>query len=403
VRTSSQSARHRCALIGCASVSRNATAPRKGHAGRYNPPHCSASPPDIDSRIRPHGIPAARQSSRITHAMFSVPPYRGPKSDHFDGTRFYNQCPVQQGPLDLFRWILNRDAGPWRKWADTPPGPPPPERVEPGIIRVTFVNHTTLLIQTDGINILTDPVWSMRVSPVSFTGPKRHRPPGIRFEDLPPIDLVLVSHNHYDHMDIPTLKRLHAKHRPEIITTLGNTQFLAAKGIDRAVDMDWWDERDAACGLRICCVPAEHFSGRGTGDRDRTLWGGFVLKTSAGTIYFAADTGYGPQFAQIRERYAPIALSLLPIGAYRPTWFMSPVHMSPAEAVRAHRELDTAESMGTHFGTFALADDGETEPVESLNAALDEAGIPRERFWTLDNGESREVVAAKRTEEAGRS
>lgn len=325
--------------------------------------------------------------------MFSAPPYQGPTSDHFDGKHFFNQQKVKvSGFASLLRWMLTRKPGKWRAFTDTPPGAPPPERVGDRKIRVTFVNHTTILIQTEHLNIITDPVWSERVSPFSWIGPKRHRPPGIRFEDLPPIDLILLSHNHYDHLDIATIKRLHAAHHPLIVTTLGNTQFLASQGVEGSVDMDWWEERTVAGGIEIACVPAEHFSGRGTTDRNQTLWGGFVLKTPNATIYFAADTGFGPQFEQIRARYAPINLSLLPIGAYRPTWFMAPVHMSPADAVNAHQTLGSEESMAIHFGTFHMADDGEFEPIEALHTALDQAGVPREEFWTLDNGEWREIV-----------
>src|SRR6185369_311831 len=147
---------------------------------------------------------------------------------------------------DFFRWITNRDRGPWRPFTDTPPGPRPPERVHDGKIRVTFVNHSTVLIQMDGINILTDPVWSRRVSPVSFAGPRRHRPPGILFSDLPPIDAVLVSHNHYDHMDVETLRRLAAAHHPPVFTGLGNAAFLGKRGVARARDLDWWESATLA-------------------------------------------------------------------------------------------------------------------------------------------------------------
>lgn len=312
-------------------------------------------------------------------------------SDHFDGTRFHNQRNRLKSGFNVIRWMLQREPGTWRRWTDAPPGPPPPKRVEGDRLRITFVNHTTILIQLAGLNILTDPVWSERVSPVGFAGPKRHRPPGIRFEDLPPIDLVLVSHNHYDHMDIPTLRRLHAAHHPEVITTLGNTRFLGMRGIDRSTDLDWWEKKDVEGGLEVICVPAEHFSGRGTGDRNMTLWGGFVLRHGDTTIYFAADTGDGPHFEQIRERLGPITLSLLPIGAYRPVWFMQPVHMGPDEAARAHATLESRLSMATHFGTFAMADDGEFEPVEDLLRGLEKEKIAPESFRALDHGESWEI------------
>lgn len=287
---------------------------------------------------------------------------------------------------------MNRDVGTWREHISIEPGPPPPKRVEPGNIRVTFINHSTALIQLDGVNILTDPVYSRRVSPVTFAGPIRHKPPGIRFEDLPPIDIILLSHNHYDHLDISTLKRLAAAHTPAIYTSLGNTAYLASRKIERSVDMDWWDAMEHTPGMRITCVPARHFSGRGMRDRNKTLWCGFVVESPSGTIYFAADTGAGPHFAEIKRRFPNITLAMLPIGAYRPRWFMAPMHMGPDDAVDVHKLLAPKLSMGIHFGTFALADDGEDEPVELLNATLDAQGVPRETFWAPGNGEAKEIV-----------
>jgi L-ascorbate metabolism protein UlaG (beta-lactamase superfamily) len=269
--------------------------------------------------------------------------------------------------------------------------PPPPERVDGDRLLVTFINHSTVLMQTGGLNILTDPIWSMRASPVSWSGPKRHTAPGVRLDDLPPIDIVLLSHNHYDHCDIPTLRRLAVRYSPRIITSLGNTALLESKGIGRGVDLDWWQDADLSDALRVTAVPAEHFSGRGLGDRNRTLWCGFVIEGSGGPIYFAGDTGYGPQFDEIASRFAPPRLALLPIGAYLPRWFMSPVHMGPDEAVRAHQALKASASLGIHIGTFALADDGEDEPVEELKEELKKAGIPGDRFRALKPGESWEV------------
>lgn len=332
--------------------------------------------------------------------MFDVPPYRGPKSDHFDGRHFFNDRAGAASFRDFLRWILHRKPGPWRAYVDAPPAPAPPERVGPGELRVTFINHSSVLLQVDGVNILTDPVWSRRVSPVSFLGPIRHRPPGIRFEDLPPIDIILLSHNHYDHLDIATMQRLAREHRPRVYTALGNAAFLASKGITDVMDMDWWDAADAerssgrapGAPMRITCVPAKHFSGRGTSDRNTTLWCGFVVESAAGTIYFAADTGMGPHFAAVKERFPEIRLALLPIGAYRPQWFMASVHTAPNDAVEAQRILEPALSMAIHFGTFALADDGEEEPIELLHATLDGLGMPRESWWVPENGASRVIA-----------
>jgi hypothetical protein len=172
--------------------------------------------------------------------MFSTPRYQGPRSDHFDGRKFQNAGSVALSCWrEFFRWRCQAKPGPWRDWTDALPGPPPPARVGPGELRVTFVNHATVLIQMDGLNLLTDPIWSDRCSPVSFLGPRRRRPPGLRFEDLPPIDAVLISHDHYDHLDLPTLRRLAAKFHPQLFTGLGNGTFLEARGLGTTRELDW--------------------------------------------------------------------------------------------------------------------------------------------------------------------
>jgi L-ascorbate metabolism protein UlaG (beta-lactamase superfamily) len=258
-------------------------------------------------------------------------------------------------------------------------------------MRVTFVNHATALLQMDGVNVLTDPIWSERSSPVSFAGPKRVVPPGLRFEQLPPIDVVLVSHNHYDHLDLPTLRRLAAEHDPRILVPLGNRALLERAGVHGAEELGWWKSVVVADGVRVAAVPARHFSGRGMLDRNRALWAGFVVSGPAGSAYFAGDTGFGPHFQEIRDRFGSPRLAFLPIGAYRPEWFMSRVHMSPDEALRAHRILGAGTSVGIHFGTFRLADDGQDEPPERIEALLGEEVAPRPRFWILGFGEGRDV------------
>jgi L-ascorbate metabolism protein UlaG (beta-lactamase superfamily) len=256
---------------------------------------------------------------------------------------------------------------------------------------VTFVNHATVLIQTEGLNILTDPVWSERASPVSWAGPKRHRSPGLRFEDLPPIDVVLISHNHYDHLDVKTLVRLNTEHRPHFMTGLGNRAFLEAHEISNILELDWWDAAKVSESLSVTCVPAKHFSGRGLRDRDATLWCGYVIEASAGNVYFAGDTGMGSHFVEIKDRLGPIRLALLPIGAYLPIWFMHPVHISPSQAIEVHNILNPTISMAIHFGTFALGDDGEFEPVLKLREALNNSSQSDSRFWVLGHGEGRDV------------
>lgn len=307
--------------------------------------------------------------------------------EHFRDGRFFNPGVPDQSFLDVIQWMRTRKIGPWRKWIPSTPGAPPPPAVEGAALRVTFVNHATVLLQTGGCNILTDPVWSRRVSPVSFTGPQRHRDPGIRFEDLPAIHCILISHNHYDHLDLPTLRRLAAAHDPEIFCPLGVGSKVRRAGLERVREMDWWQHQSWQ-GIGVHCVPAQHFSARTPFDRNRTLWCGWMLETSCGRVYFAGDTGFGPLFQAIAERFAPIRLALLPIGAYEPEWFMGPVHMTPEQAIEAKSILRASLAAAIHFGTFALADDGETEPVDRLRMALrDRPGA--ETFWVLEEGEGR--------------
>ena len=238
---------------------------------------------------------------------------------------------------------------------------------------MTFVNHATTLIQMDGVNVLTDPIWSERCSPVSFAGPRRVVPPGLRLDQLPPIDVVLISHNHYDHLDLPTLRRVVEEHRPRILVPVGNRTLLDRAGVRGAEELAWWQSADVRDGaVRVSAVPAQHFAGRGFFDRDRALWAGFVISGPAGSAYFAGDTGFGPHFGEIRDRFGPPRLAILPIGAYRPEWFMSRVHASPDEALRAHRILGAKTSVGIHFGTFRLADDGQDEPRSGSRPAARE-------------------------------
>lgn len=335
-------------------------------------------------------IGSAIAAAAIERIFFAAPRWRGSVSDHFDGERFHNHERGWQTEGSFLKWQATRERGVWPEHPEANYGPPPPERVDGGRLRVTFINHSTTLIQMDGVNILTDPVWSERVSPVSFVGPRRHRPPGIRFEDLPPIDLVLVSHNHYDHMDVATLRRIDAP----IVTPLGNAALLRRHGIHGAIDLDWWESTTHANGIETTVVPARHFSARAISDRNRNLWSGFVISGKSGHVYFAGDTGWGAHFAEIGRRFAPIRAALLPIGSYMPRWFMQPAHIDPAQAVDAHVALGARTSVAVHFGTFALGDDGEYDPVRDLIVALAgrafaENGNPP--FLVLDQGEGRDL------------
>ena len=251
---------------------------------------------------------------------------------------------------------------------------------------VTYVNHDTVLIQTEGLNFLTDPIWSKRASPFYLLGPKRFALPGIAFDDLPPVDIVLVSHNHYDHMDIATLRRLVSKWNPKIIVPIGNKSYLNKRGIQNVVELDWWEKEEITEQVQVACVPAQHFSARAISDRNRTLWAGFVIETPHGNTYFAGDTGFGPFVEHLKARYEEFRLALLPIGAYKPEWFMRTVHISPDEAFVMHRELAVRTSVGMHFGTFRLADDRQEEPPRRIRELVETEtcdGI----FVTLENGE----------------
>jgi L-ascorbate metabolism protein UlaG (beta-lactamase superfamily) len=251
----------------------------------------------------------------------------------------------------------------------------------------------------DGVNVLTDPIWSERSAPV--VGSLRHRPPGIRFEELPPIHAVLVSHDHHDHMDLPTLSRLAARDHPKIVVGLGNTAFLRGKGIGGGHDLDWWQTFEIAPGVAVTAVPARHMSGRGPFDQDRTLWCGFVLAGPSGSAYFAGDTGTGSHFAAIGKRFPGLTLALLPIGGFKPLWYMREQHLGPIDALAAFRDLGASAMIPMHFGTFVEGDDGELEPVETLCAALAQAAPPVPRVVILDNGESAELPPASEAPHAG--
>ena len=332
--------------------------------------------------------------------LLSGPRYSGPVSDHYDGRRFRNPEDTRhRSPREVLHWLATRNPGPWPRWVENPPGPPPPKRIDRGI-RVTFVNHATVLIQTDGLNLLTDPIWSERASPSRFIGPRRVRPPGIRFEDLPPIDVVVVSHNHYDHLDLPTLKRLAQAHDPLFVVGLGNAALLQKAGIARVQELDWWQSLSPDKSLTITAVPARHFSARGLCDRDATLWAGYYLNGPDGAVYFAGDTGYGVHFEQIRKRLGAPRLALLPIGAFRPRWFMARVHLSPADAIRAMKALGARHALAIHFGTFPLADDGMEEPAIRLRELLAAHPAPRPDFRILDFGAGWSLPPAKNSDAA---
>jgi L-ascorbate metabolism protein UlaG (beta-lactamase superfamily) len=312
-----------------------------------------------------------------------------PGTEHFDGTRFFNPyAPLGRTAAEVRRWRRTREREVWPERVVDPPLPPP-RRPEAGRIAVTFIGHSTFLVQIGDFCVLTDPIWSERCSPVSFAGPKRARAPGQSLDALPGVDLLLVSHNHYDHMDLPTLRQVRKRWAPAVATGLGNARHLAKAGLRNAVELDWW-ESAALAGARVTYVPAQHFSSRGLFDRNRCLWGGFVVEAGGVTVYFAGDSGYCPYFREIGRRFPRIDLALIPIGAYEPRWFMARHHVDPAEAVRVHLDVGARRSIGMHFGTFQLTGEAIDAPVVALRRARAEAGLAEGDFDVLAFGETRE-------------
>ena len=331
-----------------------------------------------------------------------------PVSDHCDGERFFNPH-VRPRPLaTVIKWMATRRRTPWPRHVPLAAHPAPPARVPPGEVAITFIGHSTFLIRTASLVIITDPVFTSHAGPFGRLGPPRVRPPAVAPSALPPVDVVLVSHNHYDHLQ-PSSLRLFAD-RAMYVAPLGVGRQLGlppeggshefGRGADAASkvpvasafrrkihELDWWQSVTVG-GAEITGVPAQHFSARTPWDRDKTLWCGFVVRVEGRTIYFAGDSGYSPQFRAIADRCPPIDVALLPIGAYEPRWFMTPVHMNPEEAVRAHRDLHPRISIGMHFGTFQLTDEGIDEPLRALERARNGAGVGAHEFRTLDFGET---------------
>ncbi|RMF15054.1 MAG: MBL fold metallo-hydrolase [Candidatus Dadabacteria bacterium] len=322
---------------------------------------------------------------------------------HFVGGRYRNPwLPADRrsgivGAIDFVRWQL--DQGPREE-------PPPHERrigrYRPAVrqpdygrirtprtdaIQATWIGHSSFLVQSGGFNLLTDPIYSERCSPVQFAGPARYADPGVPFDRLPRIDLVVQSHNHYDHLDERTVLAL--PRTTPFIVPLGVGRWLRKRGFSEVREADWWQTIDIHDGLRATAVPAQHFSGRQlVGDRNATLWCGWIIEAGDRVIYFAGDSGYGPFFREIGERVPEIDLALIPIGAYSPRWFMAPVHCDPFEAVRIFQDVGARHAIGMHWGTFRLTSEPMAEPPLWLERGLDEAGIARERFRTSAFGET---------------
>jgi L-ascorbate metabolism protein UlaG (beta-lactamase superfamily) len=306
--------------------------------------------------------------------------------EHFDGRAFFNPTGGKGQPVWMVPRLLLARRTPWPDHLPVVKQQPPPPRDAREIV-VTFIGHSTFLLQTSDGNILIDPVFSERASPVRFAGPRRVREPAVRMEDLPEIAAILISHNHYDHCDLTSLQALERRFHPRFLTPLGNAHLLESVGIRSVQELDWW--QDVLLNpLRITLTPAQHFSARGPFDRNRALWGGFIIWVRGERLFFAGDSGYASHFREIRAAYGPMRVAMLPIGAYEPRWFMKDIHMNPAEALQAHLDLEASQSIAMHFGTFQLTPEGIDEPVKSLEEALRTKSVSPDQFRVLDFGES---------------
>lgn len=308
--------------------------------------------------------------------------YSGVVSDHFDGLRFYNpEHQKRKSMLEILQEVIAQqvylpcatDRSVFRAHAYS----------DPTHLKVTFVNHSTLLLQSQQINVLTDPVWSDKISPI-FISPKRLRPPAIAFDSLPEIDVVLISHNHYDHMDLATLKKLDQKWHPLIMVPLGNKSYLNKKGFTRVVEMDWWDTLRFG-KVKIWALPSQHWSARWLYDGYQTLWNSYGLEIQGKKIFFAGDTGLGHFFYNIRARFGTPSLSFLPIGSYTPKTLVHSVHMDPYEAIRAHQILGSRKSYAIHYGAFALGCSSNVIAIEAFKSAKKKIGNVK-RFHLMQEG-----------------
>lgn len=308
-----------------------------------------------------------------------------PKSNHYNGKTFFNPSfHGEKSFFDVMKWRWTADRAEWPATIENKTYPKIPLDKHKAIF--TFIGHASYLVQTPGLNIITDPVFSERASPVSFAGPKRVRRPGIEIDQLPKIDVVLVSHNHYDHLDVESLKTLHKNSNPLFLVPLGDRELLQSLGIDNVQELDWWQDVQVR-DTKITFVPTHHWSARGLFDRCESLWGGYVVTTPKLKFYFGGDTGYDTHFAQTKEKLGSPDVALIPIGAYEPRWFMKEHHMNPEDAVQAHMDLGSKLSLGIHLMTFQLTDEAFEAPVEALEKAKTKLADPGS-FRVLDVGES---------------
>jgi L-ascorbate metabolism protein UlaG (beta-lactamase superfamily) len=325
--------------------------------------------------------------------------YQGEISDHFDGKLFHNHkygAGHAHSFFNFIKWRIIEKRAQWPDFIANNRECTPLSEVKGKEIRISMVGHATVLIQTQGLNFITDPVFSERASPFAYKGPKRIRNLGISFVDLPKIDVILLSHNHYDHMDCASLKAIIARDNPLIITPLGNEMIMLREGVKNAhvETLDWYQSHKINEDMEVILTPAVHWSSRWELDRNRALWGGFILRSISGNIYFAGDTGYGngTLFKEIRQRYGLIKLAILPIGAYEPRWFMRPVHFDPDDAVQAFLDLGEPQSIGMHFGVFPLTNEAYDDPEKDLDKATAKiAPQAKQKFKPMYPGETLKI------------
>ncbi|MBT5903881.1 MAG: MBL fold metallo-hydrolase [Opitutaceae bacterium] len=329
-------------------------------------------------------------AAALKNHMASRP--RFPISDHCDGAQFFNPgTHVNRTWWDVLKWKRTSTASPWPETVAIDP-PALPKAPLDGTVCATWINHASVLLQTRHANILTDPVFSDRVSPLSWAGPKRVHPPAIAVEDLPDIHVILLSHDHFDHCDQASLRHFASlPHPPIVVTPLGNGALLREFGFrdERIIELDWWEAHEFAHGFHVRATPARHWSNRVMGSRNRRLWSGFFLQVGGRTVYYTGDTAWDDfMFADIRKRCGEPDLALIPIGAYEPRWFMASQHCNPAEAVRIHQTVGAVTSIGVHWGTFQLTDEEREAPPQALEIAKEQASIPPASFQALAVGGS---------------
>ena len=312
-------------------------------------------------------------------------------SDHFNGVQFFNpgQANSDKSLVEVLRWQLSGNRQPWPEIVPAASGVKPAARV-PGL-QITSIGHASLLIQVANVNILIDPVWSLRAGPFKWLGPRRRNPPAVAFNDLPPVDVVLITHNHYDHLDEATIQRLWHTHEPHILTPLGNDRLLN-KSLPAAEIRtgDWWQSFTLPSQIRATIVPAYHWSSRRISDRRMALWGGFVLDTPSGSIYCVGDTAYGGGaiFREVKHTCGSPLVALLPIGGYAPPWFMKSQHVNPEETVKIAMDCDAQQILGIHWNTFPLTDEPYHEPAERLSAAVRASSLDAKRFRAMRPGDT---------------